>query len=167
MKVSLHLILILRPQVLLYIGHASIKIKTKDNKIIYVDPAAPGNYDEGWDIILVTHSHEDHNNVSLVTTKDTTRTVLFSDSLKNDVYKNFDIAGVKIQAVPAYNKNHSKDSFVGYVLEFDGIKLYHAGDTDNIEEMRNLSSQGIPTLFSLLMVHITWALKKLKRLQKL
>lgn len=128
---------------LTYIGHASIKIKTKNNTVIYIDPAAPGNYDEAADIILVTHSHEDHNKVSLVTTKDATQTILFSDSLKNGVYKTFDISGVKVQAVSAYNKNHSKDSSVGYILEFDGIKVYHAGDTDNIEEMKNLSSQRI------------------------
>jgi len=128
---------------LTYIGHSSIKIKTKDNKVIYVDPAASGNYKEAADIILVTHNHDDHNKVSLVTTKDNTKTILSTDSLKDGVYEKFDVDGIKIQAVPAYNKNHDKAYCVGYVIEFDGIKLYHAGDTDNIPEMKELSSQGI------------------------
>jgi len=128
---------------LTYIGHSSIKIKTKDNKVIYVDPAATGDYKEAADIILVTHNHTDHNNVSLVTTKDNTKTITTAEALKDGVHQTLDIEGIKIQAVPAYNKNHDKASTVGYVIEFDGIKIYHAGDTSTTDEMKTLSSQGI------------------------
>jgi hypothetical protein len=48
-----------------------------------------------------------------------------------------------IKAVAAYNSNHPKNSCVGYVLEFDGIKLYHAGDTGFIIEMADLANQKI------------------------
>jgi hypothetical protein len=36
-----------------------------------------------------------------------------------------------------------KSQCVGYVVEFDGIKFYHAGDTGNIPEMADLASQNI------------------------
>jgi L-ascorbate metabolism protein UlaG (beta-lactamase superfamily) len=58
-------------------------------------------------------------------------------------YKAFEEADVKIQAVAAYNKNHSKDVSVGFILDFDGIKLYHAGDTSKIDEMKELAEMGL------------------------
>lgn len=128
---------------LTYIGHASIKVTTKENKVIYVDPAASGDYNEPADIILVTHGHNDHNQVSKVKTKDSTKTILSVNALKDGVYQSFDIDGIKIQAVPAYNSNHPKDQCVGYIIEFDNIKLYHAGDTSNIEEMKDLTDKNI------------------------
>ena len=56
-----------------WLGHASWKIKTAD-KTIYIDPYQ-GNYDEQADIILSTHSHQDHcdpSKVKLVRGQDTT-----------------------------------------------------------------------------------------------
>ncbi|RLG02733.1 MAG: MBL fold metallo-hydrolase, partial [Thaumarchaeota archaeon] len=59
-----------------------------------------------------------------------------------------EVKGAKIEAVPAYNVNkfrspgvvyHPKEEgSVGYVIELDGVRIYHAGDTDFIPEMRNL-----------------------------
>ncbi|MGL4107808.1 MBL fold metallo-hydrolase [Clostridium paraputrificum] len=81
------------------------------------------------DIILITHEHEDHNKLDLVTKKDNTKIIRSRDALKDGAYYTFDEQGIKIESVPAYNKNHKKDLCVGYIIEVDGIKIYHAGDT--------------------------------------
>ena len=52
--------------------------------------------------------------------------------------------GVKIEAVPAYNINkqfHPKsNNWVGYIFTLDGQRIYQAGDTDAIPEMKNVKA---------------------------
>ena len=52
------------------------------------------------------------------------------------------IDGVKIEAVPAYNTNkqfHPKENgWLGFIVEMEGVRIYHAGDTDMIPEMKEL-----------------------------
>jgi len=58
------------------------------------------------------------------------------------------VGNVAIEAVPAYNLNkfrepgkvfHPKeDGKVGYVLTVNDVRIYHAGDTDHIPEMKNI-----------------------------
>ncbi|MGE5812221.1 MAG: MBL fold metallo-hydrolase, partial [Ignavibacteria bacterium] len=126
------------------IGHASMKIKTADGKIIYIDPyQTPGDYSDSADVILVTHSHQDHNNISLVTQKSTCTVITYAEANLSGQFQKFVIDNIKIYAVPAYNENHNRNQCVGYVLEFNGIRLYHAGDTDNIPEMADLADSNI------------------------
>jgi L-ascorbate metabolism protein UlaG (beta-lactamase superfamily) len=62
--------------------------------------------------------------------------------------------GVSIQAVPAYNTEHGssthkqyrKGQSVGYLIAMEGRRLYHAGDTDFIPEMRELGEVDIAFL---------------------
>ena len=53
--------------------------------------------------------------------------------------KSYEVEGIKFHTVPSYNTNkhfHPKQNeWVGYVIEHDGKKIYHAGDTDVIPEM--------------------------------
>jgi L-ascorbate metabolism protein UlaG (beta-lactamase superfamily) len=125
------------------IGHASMKIKTVDGKVIYVDPFAPGDYSDSADIILVTHGHSDHNQINLVTQKQKCTVITYVESNISGVYQSFDVDGIKIYSVAAYNQNHNKNQCVGYVIEFNGIKLYHAGDTGNIPEMAELADSNV------------------------
>lgn len=123
-----------------YLGHASIRIITKEGVVIYVDPYYGKDYDEPADIILVTHGHGDHNQITKIKNRNENCSVItWKEALKDGEYQSFKAAGVKIKAVAAYNKNHPKDNSVGYVLEFDGITLYHAGDTSKIDEMKELA----------------------------
>ena len=56
---------IMKPTLTL-IGHASMKIKTAEGVVIYIDPYYDGDYSEGADIILSTHEHFDHNVMTTV-----------------------------------------------------------------------------------------------------
>ena len=57
------------------------------------------------------------------------------------------VAGLPIEAVPAYNilhkredgnPFHPKGNGNGYILTFGNTRLYLAGDTENIPEMENI-----------------------------
>jgi L-ascorbate metabolism protein UlaG (beta-lactamase superfamily) len=128
---------------LLFIGHASVKIKTQDGKIIYIDPYQPGNYKDSADVVLITHAHSDHNNLSLVKQKSGCTVITYANANINGIYKNFLVGNIKISAVAAYNQNHSKSQCVGYVISVNGIKIYHAGDTGKIPEMSALADSNI------------------------
>ena len=130
-----------------FIGHASVKIITKDGVVIYIDPAFKGDYSQPADIILVTHGHSDHNQVDLVTKKDDTKIITHAEALIDGEYKTFGILGVKITAVQAYNARHNINECVGYLLEYDGIKVYHAGDTSKTDQMAELGKIGLDYVF--------------------
>jgi L-ascorbate metabolism protein UlaG (beta-lactamase superfamily) len=139
---------------LTYIGHATVKIKTSDGKVIYIDPYAgtSADYADSADIVLITHEHFDHNVLTLVHQKSTCQVIRSATANISGVYQTFTIGNVtitKITSVAAYNNQprnlqwHLKAQCVGYVVEFNGVKLYHAGDTGNIPEMADLASQNI------------------------
>jgi len=128
---------------LYYIGHASVKIKTSEGKIIYIDPFQPGNYTDSADVVLITHQHSDHNVLNLVKRKSTATVISNVQAIQSGVYQSFTIGNIKVDAVAAYNQNHAKSACVGYVVEMNGIKLYHAGDTGVISEMADLAAREI------------------------
>jgi L-ascorbate metabolism protein UlaG (beta-lactamase superfamily) len=125
------------------LGHASIKIKTAAGMIIYIDPASGTDYADSADVVLITHQHGDHNKLNLIRQKKSCTVIQNAQAFKNGAYQSFVIGDLKVDAVAAYNSNHPKGTGVGYVLEFNGIKVYHAGDTGKIEEMADLTARNI------------------------
>lgn len=132
-------------QTLTYMGHASVKIKSKSGQVIYIDPYYnKGDYSEGADYILVTHEHDDHNKVDKCTKNENCTIIRSRDALKNEVYQNYDYGDIKIEAVPAGgNDKHSVKICVGYIITVDGIKIYHAGDTSKLDTMAELKDKEI------------------------
>jgi L-ascorbate metabolism protein UlaG (beta-lactamase superfamily) len=128
---------------LLYQGHGSYRIITQGGTVIYVDPFVGEGYDLPADLILVTHEHLDHNRVHRVSKKQGTRVIRAADALKDGVYGTFEFDDVKIEAVEAYNRNHGKDSCVGYILTMDNVSLYASGDTSETERMKSLKARGL------------------------
>lgn len=66
-----------------------------------------------------------------------------------------DVAGIAIEAVPAYNAVHKRPDGTpfhpkgignGYVLTFGDCRVYVAGDTENIPEMKNLKDIAVAFL---------------------
>ncbi|MCL5434853.1 MAG: MBL fold metallo-hydrolase [Patescibacteria group bacterium] len=152
---------------LTWLGHASFSfVDEKGNRIYYVDPFDLPAGKAGLkveklqeaDIIFITHAHYDHFSQSDIKKilKDSTVIVATADVLeKIDVddkkkiavspNKNYDIKGFKFSTTPAYNNKperlnfHPKNNnWVGYIFALNGKMIYHAGDTDFIEEMKAL-----------------------------
>ena len=133
-----------------WLGHDTFKIVGE--KVIYTDPFKIKKNDTA-DIILITHEHYDHCSPEdiqkiqgagtvIVATPDCTgkltgnvKTVKPGDTLT--------VEGIAIEAVPSYNTNkqfHTRDkNWVGYVFTVNGQRVYIAGDTDYIPEMKSLN----------------------------
>lgn len=134
---------------LTYLGRSTVKLVTADGFVVYVDPYGNGDYSQAADLLLVTHGHSDHAAVGLVTLKPTAVvaspagavSVPGSRAVKEG--DEFAVGPVTVKVVPAYNKNHYRDESVGFVIMFDGLSVYHAGDTSYIAEMASLASMGI------------------------
>jgi L-ascorbate metabolism protein UlaG (beta-lactamase superfamily) len=147
-----------------WFGHASFAIIDSSNKKIYfIDPfEMPELGSERADLIFITHAHHDHLSEGdinhllkpetiVIATSDSLATLNITDSQKFNVTPNqeYEIQGVKFETIPAYNNHpertaHLKsNNWVGYILYVNGLKIYHAGDTDFIDEMKSLNSKNL------------------------
>ena len=148
-----------KPVTITAIKHASLRIQY-DGLEIQVDPVAKYAPDTDYskfpkaDVILVTHEHFDHFDRDTIATlrKDGTEIVAnpavqkmlgFGTALTNGESRVL-AKGIKLDAVPAYNTTpghtqfHPKGRDNGYVLAIDGLRIYIAGDTEDIPEMASL-----------------------------
>lgn len=142
-----------------WLGHAGFLLKGQGRNI-FIDPyVIPDDLDPGddADIILLTHEHFDHcNPESIRQLRGSMTTTLIPENMslkfrgdarriiEGDVLEgSLAIKGVNIEVVPAYNlekPNHPRGDGVGYIVELDGIRIYHAGDTDLIPEMKDINA---------------------------
>ena len=137
--------------------HASIRIQY-DGKEIQIDPVTKlGNKVIDYaampkaDYLLVTHEHGDHFNQEAIKTLTGAKTRFITNKRCADMYGSGEVMvnGDKIkiaddftvEAVPAYNTSEGRTQFHpkgrdnGYILTIDGLRIYIAGDTENIPEM--------------------------------
>ena len=143
-----------------FIGHGTLII-TYANKVIHVDPVSMyADYSTlpKADLILVTHEHGDHLDSKAIQEVSHSRTVLITNqaSAKNlgnaSVMKNGDtrsVEGITIEAVPAYNPEkqfHPKGNGNGYVLTLGDKRIFVAGDTENVPEIKALKNIDIAFL---------------------
>ena len=129
-------------------GHASVMLESKEGKIIYIDPyILPEGDVEKADLVIFTHEHYDHCVDPSEIKKDDT--ILIGSNCKyaqNDIKPKDKITldWVVIDAVYAYNVNkkfHPKGAGVGVIVNIDGVRIYHASDTDFIPEMKELKGK--------------------------
>jgi L-ascorbate metabolism protein UlaG (beta-lactamase superfamily) len=146
-----------------WINHAGFYFKTAE-MTIFVDPfKLSDEIKEKADMVLITHPHYDHcskDDLEKVITKDTKiiapKGVLPEWKEKIIVSKpgfEKDFGNLSVSAIPAYNTNpkrldfhKKKDEWVGYVIDIDGFRFYHPGDTDFIPEMRSLKELDLALL---------------------
>jgi L-ascorbate metabolism protein UlaG (beta-lactamase superfamily) len=143
-----------------WLGHASFRISTK-NLTIYIDPYVLPEERKQADLILVTHEHYDHcaaENIKklikpggvVVATVDCIRKLVELNLKLVEPNQKIKEKGVEIETIPAYNIDkvyHTRISnWVGYIITINGIRIYHAGDTDFIPEMNNLRNIDIALL---------------------
>jgi L-ascorbate metabolism protein UlaG (beta-lactamase superfamily) len=130
-----------------WLGHAGFRIT--DDVVVYVDPYSISG-GAGADVIFVTHSHFDHcsaDDIDRVRNDDTVIVCPADCDLPGEIRTVspgdvFEIKGVGVNVVPAYNVDKSfhprSDNSVGYILTLGGKRIYHAGDTDLIPEMSDI-----------------------------
>lgn len=140
--------------------HSSIRIEY-GNLELYIDPVRQlGNRTIDYtsmpqaDFIFVTHEHGDHYDKDAIKqlTKVGTRFITnrrcadmqgFGLVLKNGEKEDLN-SGIKVEAVPAYNTSEGRTQFHpkgrdnGYILDLDGLRIYIAGDTEDIPEMADI-----------------------------
>ena len=126
---------------LLYQGHGSYRITAADGRIIYIDPYAGDGYDKAADILLVSHQHGDHNNISLVTQKADCTVITNVEALAGGRHNSFDVGGILIEAVEAANANHDPKECVGFIVTVDGVKVYFAADTSKTASMASFAER--------------------------
>ncbi|MGE5356998.1 MAG: MBL fold metallo-hydrolase [Deltaproteobacteria bacterium] len=152
-----------------FIGHGTLLFEW-NNKFIHIDPYSKvADYDKmpKADMILITHDHQDHLDETAISKilKDDTWIIMPAKCFEkitrkyntlivnNGEIKTF--LGLNIEAVPAYNiinkrkdgnPFHPKGEGNGYVLTLANKRVYIAGDTENIPEMRELKDIDIAFL---------------------
>jgi len=143
-----------------FLGHGSLFF-TFNGKQIYVDPFGEvADYSKlpKADVVLVTHEHFDHLDLKALAKIQTDQTVVVLTPLcakpgsgciemRNGDQRT--VNGVQVEAVPAYNilhkrpdgkPFHPKGEGNGYILTFGDLRVYVAGDTENIPEMKDLQN---------------------------
>jgi L-ascorbate metabolism protein UlaG (beta-lactamase superfamily) len=139
-----------------WIGHASFVFRSGDN-VIYIDPFRLSSGYETADYVFITHSHFDHlsrDDIDKISGKKTTVIAPIEAEQKLQNYnvmtvepgKRYTVEGIEFSTVPAYNIKKERlnyhprtNNWVGYIIEIEGKKIYHAGDTDFVEEMKNIN----------------------------
>jgi len=143
-----------------WLGHAAFLLKYA-GKLIYIDPYKIRSKGSA-DMVLVTHEHFDHlspDDLRKIVKHDTD--IIAPESCGSQL-KGLGVGIIKlikprdkvrvreidIETIPAYNLTkfrapgipyHPKEAGgVGYILTLDGVRVYHAGDTDFIPEMKEL-----------------------------
>jgi len=141
-----------------WLGHDGFRIK--NTKTVYIDPYVM-EAGEKADIILISHEHFDHcspgvikkivsSNTTIVTTALVKRQLSGTKAKEIRAVKpgqKMLIDDVSIETVPAYNLNkfrspgevfHAKhEEMLGFIVTMNGVRIYHAGDTDSIPEMQH------------------------------
>jgi len=149
-----------------FLGHGSLMF-TFEQKVIHVDPFSQvADYSAlpKADLILITHEHQDHLDPEALASirtesTDIVLTELCEQEIKGGiVMRNGDldvVQGLPIEAVPAYNLIHTRESGDpfhpcghgnGYIITFGNTRVYIAGDSENTPEMMSLSDIAVAFL---------------------
>jgi L-ascorbate metabolism protein UlaG (beta-lactamase superfamily) len=131
-------------------------VRLQGGKVIYVDPYRFDGEPHDADLVLITHTHGDHFAAAEIkkVMKPGATVAVTADGLaklpKDEFPKVITVApnqgyeaeGITFRTVPAYNigkEFHPKDKgWVGYIVDFNKLRYYFAGDTDVIPEMKDI-----------------------------
>ena len=147
--------------------HSCIRIEF-DGKEIQIDPVLKlGNRTVDYaampkaDYLFVTHEHGDHYDANAIKQLSTDKTQLVMNKRCAEMYgagkvmtngDKLQLADMSVEAVPAYNNTEGRTQFHpkgrdnGYILTIDGLRIYIAGDTEDIPEMSQIKDIDIAFL---------------------
>lgn len=131
----------------LFLGHSSFNIKTKNASIV-TDPFSPEAVGIRFPklsatVVTVSHEHDDHNKADLV------------DGVKKVINGpgEYEIEGMSIIGLPSFHDNkkgQERGKNTIYIYEIEGLRLAHLGDLghkltdDMVESMGELDVLMIP-----------------------
>ena len=141
------------------IKHASIMMQY-DGLTFYFDPVTGLKPQTDYttlpraNYIFITHEHPDHFDRMALTQLVTTGTTVFTNQNVSQLYRNARVMkngdtvtfgrGFTLEAVPAYNTTPGREQFHpkgrdnGFVLTLDSLRIYVAGDTEDVPEIQEL-----------------------------
>ena len=141
-----------------WLGHDSFVLR--GSKTVIIDPfKAKGSHRA--DLLLITHEHSDHLSEDDIKRFSTDATTIVAPKICEGQLRGFrnqkvfvepgsktEAKGVVVETIPAYNLTkfrspgkvfHPKeDGRVGYMVTLDGVRFYHAGDSDATPEMKEV-----------------------------
>lgn len=147
------------------LGHASVRIETKDGTIVYVDPWSEVLEDEpgDGDVVFVTHEDFDHydpDGLEAVAGSDATIAVfeaVDTSDLDGEVVDlpysgEVSVDGIAVETVPAYNDPegghvdddgmpfHPEGEGIGLFLDLEGTDVFVPSDTDFLDHHESIDA---------------------------
>ncbi len=131
-------------------GQSAFRIRADSGTTVFIDPFRVPAVAGPADLILVTHPHRDHLDRRAISGLGSAATKLVlprscaeSGQVGLSPGESFSLGDIEVTGLPAYNlrkRFHPRSKgWLGYLIEIDGLRIYHAGDTDLIPEMRGLA----------------------------
>ena len=154
------------PLIITFVGHASL-IFEWNNEVMHIDPSSrEANYYAlpKATKIFVTHHHGDHCDPASLKAITEDKTKTFISAIAHEKWnqgmvlrpdQTVTVDGITIETLPAYNLVHMRDDGLpyhvkgecnSYVLNFGGLRIFIAGDTENTPEMKALKDIDIAFL---------------------
>jgi len=147
-----------------WIGHSALKLQ--GSKTVFIDPFLSGNPVASMsvnnvtqaDVVVVTHDHGDHLGDAHAICKKTGATLIsifeIADAASQKGLKaeamnvggTITVNGVTVSLVPAFHTGGLGGTATGTVVEMDGKKVYHAGDTGLTMEMQLIGEMYRPDI---------------------
>jgi L-ascorbate metabolism protein UlaG (beta-lactamase superfamily) len=137
-------------------GQSAVRIempRPEGTAIVWIDPLNV-TVKEKADLILITHPHPDHFDIASINRLRSEKTVIIAPAevaakiagaLVMAPGQSRDLDWIRIEGVPAYNiaksRPHPRSSgWLGYILTMSGRRIWHAGDTERIPEMKSFKA---------------------------
>ena len=138
--------------------NTQISIKIELDKTIYFDPYKIEDNKNDADIIFITHDHYDHMDIDSInkikndntivvapkSMEETIGKISFKDYIYLNPFDEINIEGIDIKTIPAYNISkpfHPRENnWLGYIVTYNNIIYYVAGDTDKTPEAESVKS---------------------------
>lgn len=132
-----------------WFGQSAFLVRAGAGRAAFIDPWRVPSRAGPADLILVTHPHPDHYDrasIERLRTRETVivlpRTGVESGQVAVSAGESLRIGAFAVTGVPAYNVSRrfhpQSRGWLGYLVEVDGVRIYHAGDTDLVPEMTDL-----------------------------
>ncbi len=138
-------------------GHACFELR--GSRRVLIDPFITGNplakvkpEELSPEVLLITHGHEDHLGDAVAIAKRAKPKIAVIHEIAvflqeqgveaegMNIYGSIDLDGVRVTLVPALHSSSNAGRYMGsacgYIVELDGVKVYHAGDTGVFGDMR-------------------------------